>query len=427
MESVSGARIELTRRATLLSPAGDIARSLSDPPRSILQHTKMGVLHLPEPKVQPTITASFSGTCQPFSPGGHMALGWIIAGKGYYDCIPSQTGNSDDVAEYSALIGLLETVLDSCADPCELRIAGESEQMICEVRIGWSGPNSLHVIHHLHVRATELIAKLTAKGWTIHLHCVGRDENIHAHRASTAALAETGRGRTQVKPNHGYTPIFREMAGALNISSIRFGHVLYALGLCGADKKPTGKAFNEGFAQRRLGGFGVVFDWQKDKAIAAVADCLVDPRYAASIAARQIRASNGMVVASHFCGHKTLVDRRATKDDLAFVAKSLCRSCRAGDKVLFFAERNQVLPLLETGCTLYFAVRIAIADPRLWAGVFRACWSDWARILREEKLESLRGTCERPELDPEFLAYCASSKSPKATDLNELMREARDN
>lgn len=393
------------------------------PIRSTLKRIGLNPATRRNANFQPTISASFGGTCQPFNPDGHMGLGWLIAEKGYYDYVSSQAGNSNNVAEYSALIGLLETVA-ALPDPCELRISGDAVQVICEV-IGGLRNNKQHLIHHLHARATELIAKLTATGWTINLRWVDRSENIHAHQASTAALMENGIESAQVKPNPGYTPVFREMAGALGISSIKFGEVLYALGLRAADKTPTGKAFNDGYAQRRLGGGGVVYDWHKERTSAAVTACLADKRYIASIAMRQIKPSHGTVVAAHLCGHKALVGRRSTKEALTFVAESLCRDCRAGNKVMFFVQRNQVLPLCAEGYPLVGAIETAIADRRLWPGVYLDCWSEWAHQFSENRLGPLRETCERPELHPKFLATYAALKGRKATELNNLFREAR--
>ncbi len=49
------------------------------------------------------IIASFDGACEPFNPGGHMGIGWVIDGKGYSDYIPAAHGNTNNVAEYLAL------------------------------------------------------------------------------------------------------------------------------------------------------------------------------------------------------------------------------------------------------------------------------------------------------------------------------------
>jgi len=50
------------------------------------------------------VTASFDGACEPFNPGGHMGLGWVIGGEPQSKYVSSSGGNSNNVAEYLALI-----------------------------------------------------------------------------------------------------------------------------------------------------------------------------------------------------------------------------------------------------------------------------------------------------------------------------------
>lgn len=130
------------------------------------------------------------------------------------------------------------------------------------------------------------------------------------------------------------------------------------------------------------------------------------------------------VVAQHLCGHETTVGRRPSKKVLAVVAQSLCKDCGAGDKVRFAAERAQVLALCATGDTLADAVETVVADRRLRPGVFLACWGKWSHDQRESELNRFRGTCEKPSLHPDFLAFCATLDQLRQKELERQIRAA---
>jgi ribonuclease HI len=239
---------------------------------------------------RPVIKASFDGACQPFNPGGHMGLGWVIGKKDYHEFVAAKSGSSNNVAEYMALIRLLETVA-AYPKPGDLRISGDSKLVVCQI-LGDCRVNAKHIIR-LHAKAAGLIAKLTASGWTVSLNWVDRSENTRADAASSAALVENGVGIAQYHPSPGYKPRFREMADALEISSIRFGKVVDALGLRDSEKMPTAKALSDGYAQKRFDGFGVVVDWQEEKTRAAVAAFLAKKCNAATITLKRTEPKSG--------------------------------------------------------------------------------------------------------------------------------------
>jgi len=369
-----------------------------------------------------SVAASFDGACQPFNPDGHMGLGWVIDDKDYHEYVPAKIGNSNNVAEYMALIRLFETV---AAFPVsgELRISGDSQLVIYQLLGEWS-VNAQHLIP-LHTKATRLIEKLTATGWKVDLRWVDRTKNIRADEASTTALAEHGVEFAQHHPAPGYTPVFREMAEVLGISSIRFGRALDALGLRDGGKMPATRALDDGYAQKRFDGFGIVVDWNKEKVSAAVTAFFADKDDTAAIGISPTGPKREPVVAQHLCGHEIAVGRRPSKKTLEEVAQSLCRDCLAGNKFRFAAERAAVLDLCEAGDELVDAVETIVADRRLRPGVFLASWGKWAHDRREKQLDSFRETCEKPGSHPDFRAFCDSLDRLKATQLNRLIRAAQ--
>ncbi|MGC9223289.1 MAG: reverse transcriptase-like protein [Terracidiphilus sp.] len=351
-----------------------------------------------------------------------MGLGWVIGKMDYHEYVKARKSNSNNVAEYMALIRLLETIA-AVPRPGDLRISGDSQLVILQIVGEWS-VGAKHIIP-LHAKAAGLIENLTAAGWTVSLRWVDRSENTRADAASSAALVENGVEIAQYHPAPGYTSRFREMAEALGISSIAFGKAVNALGLRGADKMPTAKALKDGYAQKRFNGFETAVDWQEEKTRAAVAAFLADRSNAAAFAFRPTKPKSDPVVAQHLCGHETTVGRRPSRKVLAEVAQSLCEDCGVGGRVRFAAERTQVLALCSTGDTLADAVESVVADRRLRPGVFLACWGKWSHAQREKALDRYRGACEKPGLHPDFLAFCASLDQLKKTELDRLIRAAR--
>ncbi len=353
-----------------------------------------------------------------------MGLGWVIGKKDYHEYVKARKSNSNNVAEYMALIRLLETVA-AFPKPGDLRITGDSQLVILQILGEWS-VGAKHIIP-LHAKAAGLIEKLTGAGWAVSLRWVNRSENSRADAASSSALVENGVEIAQHHPAPGYTSRFREMAEALRISSIQFGKIIDALGFRGADKMPTSKALDDGYAQKRFDGFGIAVDWQEEKTRAAVTSFLADRSNTAAIPLKPTKPKSEPVVAQSLCGHETTVGRRPSRKVLAEVAQSLCEDCRAGDKVRFAAERTQVLGLCATGDTLADAVETVVADWRIRPGVFLACWGKWSHDQREKALDRYRGACEKPGLHPDFLAFRASLDQLKKTELDRLIRAARHN
>jgi len=370
---------------------------------------------------QRTITASFDGACQPCNPGGHMGLGWVIGDQDYHDYVPPSSGNSNNVAEYMALIRLLETVA-ALPDPGLLRISGDSQLVVEQINGEWRVRAG--ALRSLHAKAQRLIEELTRAGWKVSLDWVNRTENTRADLASTAALGERGIEFAQYDPSPGYTTGFRDMAKNLEISAIGLGRVLDELGLRNGKGGPTPRAISEEYAQVRFNGFGRVADWHEERVKAAVAEFIKDEKRAAAIRVKRTQPKRAPIRAQHLCGHETEVGLRPSKKLLAEVRASLCKDCQRGDKAKFARERSDVIALCERGDTLADAVETVVEDKRLRPSVFLACWGWWAHRQHENVLDRIRGTCEKPGWHPDVLASEAALKRQRESELNRLIRAA---
>ncbi len=107
------------------------------------------------------VVASFDGACEPFNPGGHMGLGWVINGAPQSRYISAARGNSNNVAEYLALIEILQHAL-SHAEITELTITGDSQLVCCQIS-GEYAVQSENIFPLFH-RAKTLMAGLEKRG-----------------------------------------------------------------------------------------------------------------------------------------------------------------------------------------------------------------------------------------------------------------------
>jgi hypothetical protein len=222
----------------------------------------------------------------------------------------------------------------------------------------------------------------------------------------------------------GYTTCFRDIAEALDISSIGVGRVLDALGLRNGKEGAIAKAIEETYAARRFSGFGLVVDWHEEMVTAAVADFLRDDERAAAIHVERLRPKRAPVLAEHLCQHETAVGLRPSKKALEAVHVSVCEDCLAGNRVRFAKERADVVALCAKGDPLVEAIETVVGDSRLRPSIFLACWGWWAQKEREKMLARYRGSCEKPGLHPNVLAAHAALEEMKQRELARLIRAA---
>jgi len=136
-----------------------------------------------------TITASFDGACEPYNPGGHMGLGWVIDEVSDHKYISAAYGNSNNVAEYMALLEVLKWAERQSA-PASLDIYGDSELVIMQL-VGEYAVRAVNIVP-LYREAKGLLTTLKEAGWSVNLHWVPRERNSDVDTASKLALIEHG-------------------------------------------------------------------------------------------------------------------------------------------------------------------------------------------------------------------------------------------
>ncbi|MGB8478933.1 MAG: ribonuclease HI family protein [Acidobacteriaceae bacterium] len=210
------------------------------------------------------IIASFDGACEPFNPGGHMGIGWVIDGKSYSDYIPAAHENTNNVAEYLALTRILTHIALERPDATSLVITGDS-QLVCFQLVGEYAVRSAHVYPH-YQRAAQLIAALRNRGCEVHISWAARERNTEADAASKKALIDHDVTVCQRHPSAGYSSRLGDIADDLGISAIQLGRLLDQSGLR-ADKQPTQRALVAGVAVIRFDGYGPAVDWHVEKTL----------------------------------------------------------------------------------------------------------------------------------------------------------------
>jgi len=210
------------------------------------------------------IIASFDGACEPFNPGGHMGIGWVIDGKGYSDYIPAAHGNTNNVAEYQALTRILTHIAVERPDATSLVITGDS-QLVCFQLVGEYAVRSANVYPH-YQRAAQLITALRNRGCEVRISWVARERNTEADAASKKVLIDHDVTVCQRNPSAGYSSRLGDIAEDLGISAIQLGKLLDRSGLR-ADKQPTQRALAAGVAVIRFDGYGPAVDWHLEKTL----------------------------------------------------------------------------------------------------------------------------------------------------------------
>ena len=114
------------------------------------------------------VKASFDGACEPWNPGGHMGLGWVIDGTKHYEYVESGPGNTNNVAEYRALIRLLEAMISE-KTPGNLIIIGDSKLVVNQVAGDWICNGHRVDLRH---EVGCLIDRLKETGWNVSLSWV---------------------------------------------------------------------------------------------------------------------------------------------------------------------------------------------------------------------------------------------------------------
>ncbi|NWF94755.1 MAG: ribonuclease HI family protein [Candidatus Thorarchaeota archaeon] len=143
-------------------------------------------------------TLFFDGACEPKNPGGVASYGYALdesgqllqKGDGVVGEGPAMTNN---VAEYHGLIVGLEVASKRLRAGDELRVVGDSQLVIRQMRGEYKVSASRLV--PLHRKAKELVSALSKKGVKVSFEWVAREENEVADRLSHEAFERHRRGR----------------------------------------------------------------------------------------------------------------------------------------------------------------------------------------------------------------------------------------
>jgi len=128
---------------------------------------------------------TFDGGCEP-NPGGAMGWGWTIGDEAFYGCAPAAPVNTNNVAEYKALIALLEMLKERGVQGA--RICGDSQVVVYQMT-GDYGVKSAN-LYELADHASRLLDETAS---SIRWH--PREENEVADAMSVKGLAEQGAER----------------------------------------------------------------------------------------------------------------------------------------------------------------------------------------------------------------------------------------
>ena len=138
--------------------------------------------------------AWFDGACAPCNPGGTATSGAIVKDdKGAVllkeSCVVGQgAGMSNNVAEYAAVIGLVE-YLRSCP-PGQVIVHGDSRLVINQLKGEWGVNGGLY--RSVGLEAQHLLAQLRNLGWQVDLQWIPRTQNEECDALSKRSLADPG-------------------------------------------------------------------------------------------------------------------------------------------------------------------------------------------------------------------------------------------
>lgn len=129
------------------------------------------------------ISCNFDGSCEPMNPGGRMGIGAIVR-RGetilleHSDTMSEHPNNTNNVAEYLALIKILDFLIESNYTENRISIKGDSMLVVNQMKGLWRMKQGAYLSF-----AKEAKAKF-AKFKSISINWVPREENEIADRLS---------------------------------------------------------------------------------------------------------------------------------------------------------------------------------------------------------------------------------------------------
>ena len=129
----------------------------------------------------------FDGSCGPPNPHGEMGMGvYVTCGEqefGKSEHLPAKKGNSNNVAEYLAVIMVFKLLRKK--EGCIIKIYGDSKMVINQLANGWQVKNGYYVKH---AREAKLLYEELLGKNTINMIWINRDKNWKADELSKAHI-----------------------------------------------------------------------------------------------------------------------------------------------------------------------------------------------------------------------------------------------
>lgn len=96
------------------------------------------------------ITLNFDGSCEPYNPGGDMGAGIVVKLDGKvihtdHQFTPRASGNSNNVAEYSALVNGLQWLFDNGYTKHQIEVLGDSMLVIRQMSGEWRAKGGMYL------------------------------------------------------------------------------------------------------------------------------------------------------------------------------------------------------------------------------------------------------------------------------------------
>ena len=136
----------------------------------------------------------FDGACEPVNPGGTMGFGAVVTENG--EIIWQAAGlsppkskhgpTSNNVAEYVALLALLDYFIEAGLTGCEIEVRGDSKLVVEQMTGNWQ------ISQGLYVQASRQAQRLASRFSNLRFLLIPREQNYLADALSKSELVKAG-------------------------------------------------------------------------------------------------------------------------------------------------------------------------------------------------------------------------------------------
>lgn len=139
-----------------------------------------------------TISIHFDGACEPFNPGGNMGMGVVIRDVQTGDLLQNLSAfieqhpdNSNNVAEYLALILGMEWLIQNGYQKDRIKVYGDSQLVIKQMSGEWNAKAGLYLDAYKKAIGLRLKFPLLSLAW------IPRNQNADADNLSKSHINKT--------------------------------------------------------------------------------------------------------------------------------------------------------------------------------------------------------------------------------------------